>query len=301
MNLVAFIPPGVTESTVHGLHQWDYGRKLEIHSDDLPALIEVHFACAGMEEAVVRSCSVAAGVAEAAIPDRCLEQTAPITAWVYEVGTTSGATIKTIKLTVTARTRPQPSATIPTVISDKYTEAVAAMNEAMGAMNEAVETAVATITERVDEAVEAIEEGGVRVDDAAHADCADEADSLNAELVYSNASGGDPYDVPISEAGVYAVLYKVDAYGYGTEQIPETTRTTVIVVPSTDCAAYGATSDIVTQAPNGDVIVSKVMVRYLDGVMRVASSSNPNEPDYSWDRIPIHAIYKLASFTAPTT
>lgn len=134
MNLKAIIPSGMTEITVNGLHQWDYGRKLEIHSSGLPAVIEVHFACAGMKEAVVRSCSVTNGVAVAAIPDRCLEQTAPITAWVYEIDGTSGVTTVKMNLTVKPRTRPCPTKEIPTNISDKYTEAVTAMNSVIASV-----------------------------------------------------------------------------------------------------------------------------------------------------------------------
>lgn len=145
MNLKAIIPSGQTEIMVNGLHQWDYGRKLEIQSKDLPSLIEVHFACPGMQEAVVRSCAVTNGVATAAIPDACLEQTAPIIAWVYEVGSTSGTTVKTITLPIIARTRPQPTATVPTEASDKYTEAISAMNEAVdsaiSAMDKALDSA----------------------------------------------------------------------------------------------------------------------------------------------------------------
>ena len=128
MNLTAVIPTGVTELTVNGLTQWDYGRKLEIHADDLPALIEVHFACVGMESAVVRSCAVINGVTEAAIPDQCLEQTNPITAWVFWVDETSGNTYKTITMPITPRTRPQPTNSIPTVVSDRYTELIGAVN-----------------------------------------------------------------------------------------------------------------------------------------------------------------------------
>lgn len=134
MNIIAIFPSGASELIVHGLHQWDYGRKLEIHADDLPALIEVHFACAGMTEAVVRSCAVVQGVAEATIPDQCLEQTTPIVAWVYAVGESSGATIKTITLTVIQRARPQPGGTIPPTISDKYTELMAAVTEQVDAL-----------------------------------------------------------------------------------------------------------------------------------------------------------------------
>jgi hypothetical protein len=136
LNLIATFPPGLAEITVNGLHQWDRGRQLEIHSAELPAVIEVHFACAGMDEAVVRSCSAAGGVAVALIPDRCLEQSAPITAWIYEIdGSTSGMTTKKITLPVEARTRPNLAGDIPVDTSDKYTEAVGAMNQAAAEMS----------------------------------------------------------------------------------------------------------------------------------------------------------------------
>lgn len=136
MNLKAIFPSGATELTVNGLHQWDYGRKLDIHAPDLPALVEVHFACPGMEEAIVRVSSAVGGVTTVAIPDRCLEQSSPITAWVYEVGETSGQTIKTLTLNIKARTRPQAEGTIDPETSDKYTEAVGAMNDAIARMPE---------------------------------------------------------------------------------------------------------------------------------------------------------------------
>lgn len=136
MNLKAIFPSGATELTVNGLHQWDYGRKLDIHAPDLPALVEVHFACSGMDEAIVRVSSAVGGVASVAIPDRCLEQSSPITAWVYEVGETSGQTIKTLTLNIKARTRPQAEGTIDPETSDKYTEAVGAMNDTIARMPE---------------------------------------------------------------------------------------------------------------------------------------------------------------------
>lgn len=129
MPIKVIIPQGQTEITVNGLHQWDYGQTIEIHSADLPAMVEVHFACAGMTEAVVRSCNAVSGVATAVIPDHCLEQTTPIVAWVYEVSSSSGFTSKTITLPIIPRTRPQACATVPTTISDKYTECIAAVND----------------------------------------------------------------------------------------------------------------------------------------------------------------------------
>ena len=47
MNLKAIFREGETALTVHGLTQWDYGRKLEITHPALPAVLEVHFAVVG--------------------------------------------------------------------------------------------------------------------------------------------------------------------------------------------------------------------------------------------------------------
>lgn len=178
MPIKVIIPQGQTEISVNGLHQWDYGQTIEIHSADLPAMVEVHFACAGMTEAVVRSCTTVSGVATAAIPDHCLEQTTPITAWVYEVESgTSGYTSKTIILPIIPRTRPQVCATVPTEISDKYTESIAEINRI-----------IATFTE-----------GSVK---AKLAERAEKADTINKYMHYIHLTGTQTFmeglDVEIS-------------------------------------------------------------------------------------------------------
>lgn len=136
MKLNAIFPAGVTDITVHGLHQWDYGRELVIQAPDLPAIVEVHFACPGMTEAVVRVCSVSLGAATAVIPDVCLEQTQPVTAWVYFVSETSGHTALTVTLPVIARTRPAPSESIPAQVYDRYTELIGEVNAAVDSLAE---------------------------------------------------------------------------------------------------------------------------------------------------------------------
>lgn len=136
MSIKAVFLLGQTEITVNGLHQWDYGQQLEIHAQDLPALVEVHFACIGMKEAAVRPCSVVEGVGAVTIPDACLEQSAPITAWIYEINGSTGTTVKTIVLKVTERARPATGDDIPVEVADKYTEAVTAMNEQVQALKD---------------------------------------------------------------------------------------------------------------------------------------------------------------------
>lgn len=131
MSLKAVFTEGVDAITVNGLHQWDYGQKLEIHSSGLPTLVEVHFACVGMEEAIVRACEVTADEAEVTIPDKCLEQTTPITAWVFEINGSTGTTTKKIILPIEARPRPSVGEDIPEEISNQYTDLINAINSAV--------------------------------------------------------------------------------------------------------------------------------------------------------------------------
>lgn len=129
---------GADQITVNGLHQWDYGQQLQIEAEGLPAMVEVHFACAGMKEAVVRPCSVVTGtgVGTVTIPDVCLEQSSPITAWVFEISGTSGVTTKTITLNVIARARPTPGDDAPADFSNRYTELITAVNQQVESLKE---------------------------------------------------------------------------------------------------------------------------------------------------------------------
>ena len=122
---------GQTETRAPSLHQWDRGQMLEIESAEFPTIIEVHFACRSMTEAVRHVCSVNNGVAVVEIPNRCLEQTESITAWVYEVDGSTGTTTKTITIPVIARTRPSRDEDVPAEVSDTYTELIEAVNEAV--------------------------------------------------------------------------------------------------------------------------------------------------------------------------
>jgi hypothetical protein len=215
MNIKAIFPSGASELIVHGLHQWDYGRKLEIHADDLPALIEVHFACAGMTEAVVRSCAVVQGVAEATIPDQCLEQTTPIVAWVYEVGESSGATIKTITLTVIQRARPQPGGTIPPTISDKYTELAAAVTEQVDALKKGNVTVSKALTAEKATTAETASKA-TQADKATTADSATkatEADMADEARVASYAGVLVPDNLPDTESSSATSHLSISAPG----------------------------------------------------------------------------------------
>lgn len=129
MPIRAIFTEGVNELTVSGLTQWDYGQKLEIHGLALPALIEVHFACLNMTEAIPRIGTTADGVTTVAIPDSCLEQDTPLRAWVYVVDTTSGKTERTIHLPIKARTKPQGAESRQPFEADEYAEAIEQINQ----------------------------------------------------------------------------------------------------------------------------------------------------------------------------
>ena len=130
MAIKITFPVDETKITAASLHQWDYGQILEIESADLAPVVEVHFACSGMTEAIVRPCSVNNGIATVAIPDVCLEHAGTIMAWVFEINGTEGMTRKTITIPVTGRVKPIPGGEIPADFSDKYTEAITEFREA---------------------------------------------------------------------------------------------------------------------------------------------------------------------------
>lgn len=108
MSLIAatFVD-GVNIVTAHGLTQWDYGQKLEIHGLALPSSFQVHFSCKKSDEAIVRLGTTINGVGSTVIPDSILEQDTEIRAWIYLIGDGTGETIKLIQLPLTARPKPQ--------------------------------------------------------------------------------------------------------------------------------------------------------------------------------------------------
>ena len=135
MAVKVVFPANTSSITVAGLYQWDYGQALEIECPEIGSeLVEVHFACPSMNEAIVRPCTFVSGIGTVIIPDRCLEQTSPITAWIYKVDSKQGHTIKTITLPLTARTRPGKAHDIPPAYVDKYADLIQEVNEAVNAM-----------------------------------------------------------------------------------------------------------------------------------------------------------------------
>lgn len=137
---------GAPTATVSGLYQWDYGQVLEIECSEIGSeIVEVHFACANMSEAIVRTCAFTNGVGTVTIPDECLEQTSAVTAWVYEVDSTQGHTIKAITLPITARTRPSNTRSVPPEYNDKYGQLIGEVNEAIDALEKGNVTAAKAV------------------------------------------------------------------------------------------------------------------------------------------------------------
>ena len=128
MPIKAIFSTGINTLTVSGLHQWDYGQKLEIHGLALPTMIEVHFACLNMTEAIVRIGTTSGGVTTVAIPDGCLEQDTPLRAWVYVLDESSGRTERTIVLPIEKRTKPQGADSRQPFEADEYAETIAEIN-----------------------------------------------------------------------------------------------------------------------------------------------------------------------------
>ena len=203
MAIKATFTAGATAVTVSGLYQWDYGQVLEIEAADLPAVVEVHFACPDMNEAIVRSCSVTSGIGTVSIPDVCLEQSGTISAWVYEIHGTEGRTVKTITLPITARTRPNISQDIPVEVSNRYTELITEINEAIGDLQSGNVT--------VAKAIDAINAGyatsagnASSASYAASAGNANRATQAGFSLIYDGPINSSSVDLPMA-ANVYLV------------------------------------------------------------------------------------------------
>lgn len=133
MAIKVMFPPDKESITVTGLYQWDYGQQLEIEDESLPEHIDVHFSCTSMTEAIVRDCcrNEETGIHTVFIPDDCLEQASPITAWIYDWSVTSGKTVKVINLPVIARARPSLARGVSSDEDDHFATLVTELNAAV--------------------------------------------------------------------------------------------------------------------------------------------------------------------------
>ncbi len=142
MNIKAFIPMGIDEVTINGLHQWDYGRVLEIECAEFGSkIMEIHFSYPGIKSAIPRPCAFADGIGTVAIPDICLEQNNPITAWIYSFDGERGYTVKTLTLSVIPRTKPILGHEVPADTVDRYEELLVEVQEAVDELKEGKITA----------------------------------------------------------------------------------------------------------------------------------------------------------------
>lgn len=270
MIIKAIFPAGVTELIVHGLHQWNYGQQLEIAAEALPAMVEVHFACSGMETAVVRNCGVLGGKVTAAIPDRCLEQTTPVVAWVYAIGETSGETILTVKMPIIARAQPQLAATPPEDVGDKYTEAVAAMN-----------TLVDEYEKRTDEMDTKIEEAVQRV--------ATSTPNFARALTLTPADGSvNSYkEFEITETGLYLVLFRSEG---------ESTASSLILI--TDLLSVASGTSAYCANPDGDLGYASASYVPITGTFPSRTQAlyvrHSADPMFNID---LSGVYKIADIT----
>ncbi len=206
--LNAIFLPGQTDITVNGLHQWDYGQKLQISSADLPALIEVHFSCVGMADAIIRPCFVTNGNGTVTIPDMCLEQSSPITAWVFEIDGTKGTTTKAITLPIISRARPLKSEVLPEKIGDVYTEAVTEINGLIGSLT----TGDITVAK------------AEKAEESASADFATEAGTAASANFATEAGTAASANFATSTGQINGLLIKRDTKGIlkiGTTVIPQ--------------------------------------------------------------------------------
>lgn len=98
----------LSSATVYGLDQYDYGQKLELHGLSLPEAVEVHFAIdKSTTEAERRVGITKDGVTTVAIPDKMLEQSRPIVAYVYVTDSVSGKTVRKVTMPINPRQKPQ--------------------------------------------------------------------------------------------------------------------------------------------------------------------------------------------------
>ena len=213
MAIKVTIPAEKEAVTVSGLFQWDYGQVLDIECTDIGSeIVEVHFACSNMSEAIVRPCSFSNGVGTVTIPDQCLEQTTPITAWIYKIAGSAGHTVKTITLPITARTRPSKVRDeIPQEFIDKYTELITEINEAVE--NLEYGNVTSQNAEIAQNAIYAATAGNAQ--SASYATSAGNAQSANTTQVatYSHSlvipTDGNEVNsetAKISSPGIYAIL-----------------------------------------------------------------------------------------------
>lgn len=93
--------------SAYGLTQWDYGQVLQIEGLSLPNPVEVHFAEERAQVAYVQLGYTQGSGTAVHIPDKMLESGKDLRAYVYVSDKQAGETIKTIRLPVKRRQKPE--------------------------------------------------------------------------------------------------------------------------------------------------------------------------------------------------
>lgn len=127
MPILAQFTEGITEITVPGLYQWDYGQTIEIQCSSLTDSFEVHFANRKCAMAHIRMGTTANKIIP--IPDALLEQPCDIIAWVYCIGENEGHTTRIIHIPVTPRTKPESDPDIDTTEQTQFQQMMAQFNQ----------------------------------------------------------------------------------------------------------------------------------------------------------------------------
>lgn len=102
----AYFPRDVTEITLNNLTQWDKDVLLHISGEELPNSFEIHIGYEGISEAYRFPLQKTDGVASVKIPNKLLQQTANIKAWIYLIDKEGCRTTKTIIIPVEKREKP---------------------------------------------------------------------------------------------------------------------------------------------------------------------------------------------------
>lgn len=121
-----------TEINVYGLDQYDYGQQLELHGLSLPKAVEVHFAVDKSTADAERRVGITKdGVTTVAIPDKMLEQSRPIVAYVYVTDAVSGKTVRKVTMPINPRQKPQDFVSPDDPLKDDpFRDAVMAVSDA---------------------------------------------------------------------------------------------------------------------------------------------------------------------------
>lgn len=97
---------GVTEITLDSLMQWDKDILLHISDEELPETFEIHIGYEGIKEADRFPVQKIDGVATVKIPNKVLQQTRNIKAWIYVIDSEGCRTTKTILIPIEKREKP---------------------------------------------------------------------------------------------------------------------------------------------------------------------------------------------------